>query len=74
MTLVICFFQIKGLLFYFNQYKRVPEQGLAIVLPELRQLIGARVLAAGHLQRHFHHAVPDVVEVLHTSYQPTNGT
>lgn len=43
----------------------VPHQRLLVVLPELGQPVGRRVLAAGHLDGYVHTSVPHVVVVLH---------
>ena len=45
------------------------EEGAPVVVPELRQLGGRRVLAARQLQGDLHAPVPDVVVVLHASRQ-----
>jgi hypothetical protein len=39
----------------------------SVLFPEFGQLLSRRVLAARHLNRHFHATVPDVVEVLHST-------
>lgn len=47
----------------------VSDQSRPVVLPEFRQGVARRELAAAHLQRQFHDAVPDVVVVLHPAGQ-----
>lgn len=45
------------------------DQSQLVILPVLGQLAGRRIFAAGNLQGDFHAAVPDVVEILHSSRQ-----
>lgn len=45
------------------------EQRILVVTPELGQLVGAGVLAAGQLERHLKAIRVQVVEVLHTTFE-----
>ena len=47
----------------------VPEHGQLVVFPKFRQRVAGRIFAATQLQRQLHHAVPDVVEILHSAGQ-----
>lgn len=49
------------------------EQGILVVAPELGQLIGAGILAAGQLERHLEAIGVQVVEVLHTTFEQNSG-